>query len=139
MNSAVLPKTTNLLLKGKDQNIPLKNETNNSAIIKKKDDTIIPLEQNINPNRTEINKGYSTVKSKIKSSYKINTQQNDKTSNGNISLSKTMVHQSPIINKGRAIEMDQNLESSGKLLTSSRSSKYNKVTKNGKKIRNIRR
>lgn len=137
MNSAVLPKTTNLLLKGKDQNIPLKNETNNSAIIKKKDDTIIPLEQNINPNRTEINKGYSTVKSKIKSSYKINTQQNNKTSNGNISLSKTMVHQSPIINKGRAIEMDQNLESSGKLLTSSRSSKYNKVIKNGKKIRNI--
>ena len=79
-----------------------------------------------------------TVKLKnVKINYNTNTNKINKYSNVKNQMSKTMVHQSPILTKNRVIKIDKNLQSSGTLLTSSRSSKFNKVLKNGKKIKNI--
>ena len=90
--------------------------------------TILLQEQNINPNQIlQVNNSdnLSKIKNINNSNYTNNILQNNKIKE--IKNSKTK-----IIEKNK-----YKLSSSGKLLTSSRSSKFNKVLKNGIKIRNI--
>jgi serine/threonine protein phosphatase PrpC len=111
----------------------------NTIVATKKNNKIFSIEQNINSNRTEVKRISSSVKQpKVKNTYNTSTNRNDRYDKNPIS--KTMVHQSPVLKKTRVIKIDKidkNLQSSGTLLTSSRSSKFNKVLKDGKKIRNI--
>ena len=93
-------------------------------------------EQNINPNRTMANDVNSLKK--IKNNYITSNlnQNNINNINSNIQNSKANVRLSNTPNKIIEIKKGK-LTSSGSLLKSSRSSKFNRVFKNGKKIKNI--
>ena len=104
--------------------------TNNQVILnnllgKTVNDTI--LLQNINPNQIMQPNFNPLIKEDTMKNIKLNNLNNNKIQND---IKKT--NNTKIINIGK-----KNLQSSGKLLISSRSSKYNKVLKNGKKIKNI--
>ena len=104
--------------------------TNNQVILnnllgKTVNDTI--LLQNINPNQIMQPNFNPLIKEDTIKNIKLNNLNNNKIQND---IKKT--NNTKIINIGK-----KNLQSSGKLLISSRSSKYNKVLKNGKKIKNI--
>ncbi len=105
--------------------------TNNNQVIlnnllgKTVNDTI--LLQNINPNQIMQPNFNPLIKEDTMKNIKLNNLNNNKIQND---IKKT--NNTKIINIGK-----KNLQSSGKLLISSRSSKYNKVLKNGKKIKNI--
>ena len=96
----------------------------NNLLGKTVNDTI--LLQNINPNQIMQPNFNPLIKEETKS-IKLNNLNNNKIQND---IKKS--NNTKIINIGK-----KNLQSSGKLLVSSRSSKYNKVLKNGKKIKNI--
>ena len=86
------------------------------------------LLQNINPSQIMQPNFNPLIKDQTTKTIKLNNpNNNNKTQND---IKKT--NNTKIINIGK-----KNLQSSGKLLVSSRSSKYNKVVKNGKKIKNI--
>ena len=97
----------------------------NNLLGKTVNDTI--LLQNINPNQIMQPNFNPLIKEDTMKNIKLNNLNNNKIQND---IKKT--NNTKIINIGK-----KNLQSSGKLLISSRSSKYNKVLKNGKKIKNI--
>ena len=97
----------------------------NNLLGKTVNDTI--LLQNINPNQIMQPNFNPLIKEETIKSIKLNNLNNNKIQND---IKKS--NNTKIINIGK-----KNLQSSGKLLVSSRSSKYNKVLKNGKKIKNI--
>ena len=106
------------------QNVPNLNNLLGNTV----NNTILMQEQNINPNQIlQVNNtdNLSKIKNINNSNYANNIVQNNKIKE--IKNSKTK-----IIEKNK-----YKLSSSGKLLTSSRSSKFNKVLKNGIKIKNI--
>ena len=120
------------------KNEPSLNKKFKSVVEKKINNKIFSQEEKIYPNENEENAKNLTVKQKnVKINYNTNTNKINKYSTTKNQMSRTMVHQSPILSKNRVIKIDKTLQSSGTLLTSSRSSKFNKVLKNGKQIKNI--
>ena len=114
---------------------PSLNTKFNSVVQKKINNKIFAKEEKIYPKEKPISQ--SVKQKNIKYNYNTNTNKINKYSGTKEQMSRTMVHQSPILSKNRVIQIDKNLQSSGTLLTSSRSSKFNKVLKNGKQIKNI--
>ena len=98
----------------------------------------VMLQENINPNNlTDLNESNSLTKSKkVKNNnlYNSSNEYNDKIPkvNAKKNLSKSVSEKDNSI-----LERKKRLESSGILLKSKRAPKYNKVLKNGKKIKNI--
>ena len=96
------------------------------------------LQENINPNNlTDLNESNSTTKSKNEKKHYLFNSSNDildKTPkvNAKKNLSKSVSERDNLIQ-----ERKRRLESSGVLVKSKRAPKYNKVLKNGKKIKNI--
>ena len=97
------------------------------------------LQENINPNKlTDLNKSNSTTKSKkVKNTTNLHNSSNDITDktpkvNAKKNLSKSVSERENLIQ-----DRKKKLESSGVLVKSRRAPKYNKVLKNGKKIKNI--
>ena len=96
------------------------------------------LQENINPNNlTDLNESNSTTKSKNEKKHYLFNSSNDildKTPkvNAKKNLSKSVSERDNLFQ-----ERKRRLESSGVLVKSKRAPKYNKVYKNGKKIKNI--
>ena len=97
------------------------------------------LQENINPNKlTDLNNSNSTTKSKkVKNTTNLHNSSNDITDktpkvNAKKNLSKSVSERENLIQ-----DRKKKLESSGVLVKSRRAPKYNKVLKNGKKIKNI--
>ena len=115
---------TRLINNSNTQNIPILNSLLGNTV----NNTILMKEQNINPNKNlQVNNSNNLSKINIINNSKStnNIKQNNKIKEIDISRSKALKN------------YKNKLSSSGKLLTSSRSSKYNKVSKNGIKIKNI--
>ena len=99
--------------------LPYNQAQNKSLYNRLGNNLILVQEQNINPNRIfQVN----------------NSEDLTKIKNINNSISSNKIIQN---NKNKEINISKSILASGKLLISSRSCKFNKVLKNGKKIKNI--
>ena len=122
-NTQYLSKTiNNSNIKNKNINNNLGNSTKNS---------IVSQQQNNNQNKTILTGGNSLEKMKNSINSSINNNQNIiKNSNTVFRKTNPHIYRDFIIKQGK-------LTSSGSLLISSRASKFNRVIKDGKRIRNI--
>ena len=137
--SVIFPNSLKPIQNGINQyTIPLNIETitsvNNNSI----------LQNSMNNNIYSQGQIYNSYGSLVNGYYTLNNQLNNQISNnggytiGQINNITNNIGQLGTNNKSKVIQIKKkDLSSSGILLRSSRSSKYNKVLKNGKKIRNI--
>ena len=112
------------------------NEYNNNILLHSMNNNINSQGQNNNSNGTLINNYYSLGNpSELHNTISNNNGGNQ---NGQKINFKTNTRQASVKTKSKVNNFNKNdLLSSGTLIRSSRSSKYNRVLKNGKKIRNI--
>lgn len=143
MNTIFLPGAKASMPNNQTQNISTINNYNltyqnfHSVLGKSMNNNLYSQEQNINPNRAKVNDVNSIQKIKNYSSNVISNNNQSNNNNNNIENSKSNARKTTTPNS-KIIQIKKGkITSSGSLLKSSRSNKFNRVFKNGKKIKNI--
>ena len=136
MNSNNLPRgssplTNPMNLNNNSINSNIKNQNNNNTLGNSINNSIVSHQQNKNQNKTILTGGNSVAKMKNSIDSSINNKQNIiKNTKTSFRKPKPPIYKDFIIKPGK-------LTSSGSLLLSSRASKFNRVIRDGKRIRNI--